>query len=75
MYEFSHAEAIIIFITNKYLNMAEKKYVTEDDGGNCFGLYYSEKLYMTILIDSWYLGGEQIHISIINKFKFVILIL
>ena len=45
---------------------------TEDDKGNCFELSYSENIYIIILTDSD-LGGEQIHILIMNKFKLVIL--
>ena len=37
--ESSHKEVIIIFITNKDLNMT-KKSVIEDDDGNFFELYY-----------------------------------
>ena len=36
-------EAVVIFITNKDLNMTETNYVTEYDDGNCFELSYSEK--------------------------------
>ena len=36
----SYEEAIVILITNKYLNMIETKYVTYDDDGNCFELSY-----------------------------------
>ena len=35
-----HEEDILIFITNKYLNITEKVYFTEDDDGICFELSY-----------------------------------
>ena len=31
------------------------------------------KVYIMIIIDSWFHGGELVHVSIINKFKLVIL--
>ena len=46
--------------------------VIEDDEGICFELSYTEKLYIMIILYSWYFGGEQIHISIMNKLKVVI---
>ena len=55
--------------------MTKNNYITEDEYDNCFELSYSEKLYMMILIYSWYIGGEKIHISLMNKFKLVILTL
>ena len=55
--------------------MTEKNYVTEDDHGDCFEPYYPEYIYINIiiLIYSWYHGGEQIHISIMNNLKWMIL--
>ena len=32
-----------------------------------------KRIYVMILLDSWYHGGEPIHISIMNKFKLLIL--
>ena len=37
----SHEEAIVIFITNKYLDTIENNYVTWGDDGNCFESSYS----------------------------------
>ena len=36
--EFLHEEAIVIFISNKDLNMKDNNYVTEDNDGKCFVL-------------------------------------
>ena len=49
--------------------MSENNYVAEDDSGNCFELLYSEKVYTMILIDSWYLGGQHMHILIMKNSK------
>ena len=51
------------------LNKAKNRCVTEDEDGNCFDISYSEKLYTIILINSWYLSRQDIHILIMNKFK------
>ena len=32
-------------------------------------LYIQKIVYTMIILDSWYLGGEYIHISIINKLR------
>ena len=40
--------------------------VPENDDGDFFRFSYSEKLYIMILIGSWYLGREHIHISKMN---------
>ena len=32
--------------------MTEKNYVTEDEDSNCLEFYYSEEVYIMILIDS-----------------------
>ena len=49
--------------------MTDNNYFTEDEYVSCSELSRSEILYIMILIDSWYLGGEHIHISIMNIFK------
>ena len=41
IYESSHEEEILIFITNKDLNKTENSAVTEDVYGNCSELFYS----------------------------------
>ena len=69
IHESSHEESIVIFMTNKDLNTIKNISVAEDEDGNCVELSYQEKVYKMILIDSWYLGGEDIYISIINKLK------
>ena len=60
--ESSHENATIIFITKKDLKEVEKHYVTEDDHGSSFEFYYYKKVFILILIDSWYRVGEPIHI-------------
>ena len=40
IYESSHEEAIVIFITYKDLNMTENNYVTQNGNDNCFELSY-----------------------------------
>ena len=49
--------------------MTEINYITDDDDGNCFELSYPYRVYIKILIDLCYIGGENIHISIMNTFK------
>ena len=58
----SNEQAIVILITNKDSNKTKNSYVTEDNEVNQFELSYSEESYIMLLLDSWYLGGEDIHI-------------
>ena len=53
--------------------MTETNFVTEDEDGSSFEFSYYEYIYIVILIYLWYLGGETIHISVMNKFKLVML--
>ena len=52
----------MIFITKIDSTKNKNLCVTEDDYGNWFGILYLEKVYIIILLDSWSLGGERIHI-------------
>ena len=67
IHESPNEEVFAIFITNKDFNKTKKSSVTKDDDGNCFELSYSEKVYITTLIYSWYLDEEEIHISIMKN--------
>ena len=72
IYESSHKEAVVNLITSKDLNTRKKVLYSKrvDSDLNCPP---KKKVYITILIDSWSLGGKPIYISIMNIFKLVML--
>ena len=59
-------------MTNKYLNITEKIMLNNMTMVTDLNSPIKKGLYIMIIIDPWYLVGEQIHISIMNKFKLVI---
>ena len=66
----SQEEAIVIFITKSDPPPPPKTVVLQNmTMDTALSLHIYNKLYILIIIDSWSLGGEDIHITIMNKFK------